>query len=131
MDKAIARAVTHRVPVMKGKKPNFPSQGYHEDEKSSSFKGWVVKISVDFWIRAKAMTKTSKTEKTVVDNMNLLAMRSLSLLTSMLSHYVRKVNQVCSVVHQVHFEGGVRIQPLQHIAARRSRSTLQISWLLQ
>jgi len=76
----MANAVTHRVPIMNGYKPNFPSKGCHEGESSNSLRGLVAKIGIDLWNKTNAMMKTIRLEKTVANNMNLLARRSFNLL---------------------------------------------------
>jgi len=76
----MARAVTHRVPIMNGYKPNSPFRGCQEDERSNSLRGRVAKIGLDLWNKANAMMKTIRLEKIVANNMSLLARRFFNLL---------------------------------------------------
>ena len=52
---ATATPVTHNVPIINGKNPNSPLKGCHEDEKSNSDIGFIIRMAFDLRNRPKAI----------------------------------------------------------------------------
>ncbi len=87
---AVARAVTHNVPMIKGRNPNFPENGLQSVENNISDKGTVDKIGPALKIRPATIKINSRQANTGAASISLLERFSFNLLAFMFLEFKRK-----------------------------------------
>jgi hypothetical protein len=78
----MARAVTSRVPMIKGKKPNSPRMGCHEVENRRWERAVLARIGFDFMNKMMAIIKAMAFTKIRDSRIDTVAKLSLDLLAS-------------------------------------------------